>query len=439
MKGLSIQASFTRLSLITSMTASLLLTGCSQNGAQAEDAGAAASPAIQLEYWTPFSGGDNVFMTELVDQFNEEHEGIQVVQMNSRLDDYYSRLRTAILSGNAPDVAVIHATSLPQFVQNGYIEELSAPAKEAGLDFGVFNPSVLKATQFQGRVFAVPLDTHVLVMYYNKTFLAQAGVLNEEGKPVIAPGEAGFTAFLERIRQAVPADVAPLAQPSTRIDSVWLWWSLYNQIEGGGTFYNAAGTQAAIDNSAALKALNYIHGLYQSGLIPPDIPDAFKLFHEGKSAVLITGVWATGALEKTGGLNFGVVPLPTLYDKPAAWADSHTLTIPTRHELQPEKRQAAMTFMKWIAEHGAKWSEAGHVPSVSSIVQTEAFRALNYRSDYAAAANSVSFWPKHTKQWSFIEMIIRQFERMHYGEQTPQQTLRAASAQINLELAKQGR
>ncbi|MFB9329183.1 ABC transporter substrate-binding protein [Paenibacillus aurantiacus] len=440
MKGLSIEGTFTRLGIITSMAASLILTGCSQEGAQAEHAKTEASTAaIRLEYWTPFSGGDNVFMTELVDQFNQEHADIQVVQMNSRLDDYYSRLRTAILSGNAPDVAVIHATSLPQFVQNGYIEELSAPAKAAGLDWQVFNPSVLNAAQFQEKVFAVPLDTHVLVMYYNKTFLGRAGVLDGQGKPIIAPGEAGFTAFLERIRQSAPPNIAPLAQPSTRIDSVWLWWSLYNQIQGGGTFYNAAGTQAAIDNPAALKALTYIHGLYESKLIPPDIPDAFKLFYDGKAAVLITGVWATGALEKAADLDFGVVPLPTLYDKPAAWADSHTLAIPTQHEMPEQKRQAAMTFMKWVAEHGAKWSEAGHVPSVSSIVQTEAFRALNYRSDYAEAANSVAFWPKHTKQWSFIEMIIRQFERMNYGELSPEEVLKAASVQINLELAKQDR
>lgn len=440
MKGMSIPTTITRLGILASIGAvSLMLSGCSQSGAQAENTAREASPAVQLEYWTPFSGGDNVFMTELVDQFNQEHEDIQVVQMNSRLDDYYSRLRTAILSGNAPDVAVIHATSLPQFVQNGYIEELTAPAKTAGLDWNAFNPSVLKAAQFQGKVYAVPLDTHVLVMYYNKTFLEQAGVLDGPGKPVIEPGEAGFTSFLTRIRESVPADVAPLAQPSTRIDSVWLWWSLYNQIQGGGTFYNQAGTRAAIDNPAALKALRYIHGLYQSHLIPPDIPDAFKLFYDGKAAVLITGVWATGALEQAPDLNFGVVPLPTLYDKPAAWADSHTLTLPTQHEMPAEKRQAAMTFMKWIAEHGAKWSEAGHVPSVSSIVKTKEFQALNYRSDYAEAANSVAFWPKHTKQWSFIEAIIRQFERMNYGEQTPEETLQAASAQINLELSKQGR
>ncbi|WP_201001707.1 ABC transporter substrate-binding protein [Paenibacillus glycanilyticus] len=435
MRGLSFRSYLTAgLSII--IAASLTLTGCSQNH---NDASASAEPkasAIQLNYWTPFSGGDNLFMTEMVDQFNKEHEDIQVVQMNSRLDDYYSRLRTAILSGNAPDVAIIHASSLPQFVQNGYIEDLSGPAQEAGLDWNVYNKAGMKAVSFQGKPYAVPLDTHMLVMYYNKTFLEQAGVLDGQGKPVLQGGEAGFNHFLQQIKQSIPNDVAPLAQPSTRIDAVWLWWSLYNQIQGGGKFYNAQATKAVLNNPAALKALNYVEELYKSKLIPPNIPDSFKLFNEGKAAVLITGVWATGALEKNDALNFGVVPLPTIYDKPAAWADSHTLAIPSQHDMSQEKRDAAMLFMKWLAEHGAKWAEAGHVPSASAVMDSDAFQSLDYRSDYAAAANSVAFWPKHTKQHSFIEVIIRQFERMIYGQQTPEQALQATEKQINLELSK---
>lgn len=431
MRGMSFRAI-----ILTVIGASLALTGCSQNDNKEPVSAEAKGPAIQLNYWTPFSGGDNLFMTEMVDQFNQEHDDIQVVQMNSRLDDYYSRLRTAILSGNAPDVAIIHASSLPQFVQNDYVEDLSEPAEQVGLDWNVYNKSVMKAALFQGKPYAVPLDTHVLVMYYNKPFLEQAGVLDDKGKPMIEGGETGFTKFLTTIKQAVPSDIAPLAQPSTRIDSVWLWWSLYNQIQGGGKFFNEDSTKAVFNNPAALKALNYVEGLYKSKLIPPNIPDAFKLFNEGKAAVLISGVWATGALEKNEQLNFGVVPLPTIYDKPAAWADSHTLAIPAQHEMTPEKRKAAMTFMKWLAEHGAKWAEAGHVPSVSAILDTDAFKALDYRSDYAEAANAVAFWPKHTKQHSLIEVIIRQFERMIYGQQTPEQALQATEAQINLELSK---
>ncbi|MCR2806991.1 ABC transporter substrate-binding protein [Paenibacillus soyae] len=388
--------------------------------------------AVQLDYWTPFSGGDNQFMTEMVEKFNAEQDEIVVVQTNSRLDDYYSRLRTAILAGNAPDVAIIHTTSMPQFVQNGYIEDVTEAAGEIGLDWSQFNPNIREATEYDGRSYAVPLDTHALVMYYNKDHLRLAGVLDEAtGKPVIDPGPDGFKAFLERIREAVPGTVAPLSMPSTRIDSVWLWWSLYNQMDGGGVFYDKTGTKTTFNNEKALEALTYVNDLYESKLIPPDINDSFKMFHDGRAAVLLLGMWGTGAFENAPNLDFGVVPIPVLYDHSAAWGDSHTLAIPTKHGMTDEKRRAALIFSKWMVEHGELWAQAGHVPSMTKVVASEAFAKLEYRNDYAAVADYVAYWPRHAKQWSMIELMIKEFERMIYGQQSPEEALRNAADQVD--------
>ncbi|OMF22200.1 ABC transporter substrate-binding protein [Paenibacillus sp. FSL H8-0548] len=391
---------------------------------------------VRLEYWTPFSGGDNQFMTEMVDRFNAENPGIKVVQVNSRLDDYYSRLRTAIMSGSAPDLAILHQTSLPQFVQNGYIEQLSESAKQIGLDWTGFNKNILESTVYDGQPYAVPLDTHALVLYYNKTYLREAGLLDERSKPIIAKSTDGFTAFLQKLKTSIPPGVAPMAQPSTRIDSVWLWWSLYNQLQGGGAFYNEEVNNAVFNNPQALQALTYVDGLYKAKLIPPDINDSFKLFYDGDAAVLITGMWGTGAFEKADSLDFGVIPMPVLYDHPAVWGDSHTLAIPKKHGMTDEKKRAALIFAKWCVEHGAMWAEAGHVPSVTKVVASEPFNSLNYRSDYAATANYVAYWPRHVRQWSIVEILIQEFEKMNYSQQTPEQTLEAAVKRVNIELRK---
>lgn len=167
----------------------LVLSGC--GAGQKEEPVPPAAPPVTLEYWTPFSGGDNIFMTGLVEQFNAEHQEIRVDQINSRLDDYYSRLRTAILSGNAPDLAIIHATNLPQFVQNGYIESLDGLAADAGLDWEQFNAKIAGSTVYAGAHYAVPLDTHTLVLYYNKKYLREAGLLDAADKPLIGRGSRG--------------------------------------------------------------------------------------------------------------------------------------------------------------------------------------------------------------------------------------------------------
>lgn len=421
------------MAAVAALLLAAALTGCTKaNEEQPEPE--PRKEVVRLDYWTPFSGGDNQFMTEMVERFNKEQSEIVVVQTNSRLDDYYTRLRTAILSGNAPDIAIIHTTSMPQFVQNGYIEDVTAAAEQVGLDLSQLNSNIRESTEYNGQSYAVPLDTHALVMYYNKKHLRQAGVLDEAtGKPLIEPGEQGFRQFLEQIRQAIPADVAPMAMPSTRIDSVWLWWSLYNQLEGGGIFYNEQG-QAAFNNPQALRALAFIDELYKDGLIGANINDSFKLFYDGKAAVLFLGMWGTGAFEKSPELELGVITVPVLYDRPAQWGDSHSLAIPKKHNMTDEKRRAAMLFSKWMVEHGELWAQAGHVPSMTKVVESEAFNRLEYRNDYAAAADYVVYWPRHPKQWSMIEILIAEFERIIYDKQTPEEALRHAQLKVDAAL-----
>ncbi|MEV5027553.1 ABC transporter substrate-binding protein [Paenibacillus sp. LPE1-1-1.1] len=412
------------------------LTGCASKEEANPAENETKASTVRLEFWTPFSGGDNQFMTEMVNRFNKENKEIEVVQVNSRLDDYYSRLKTAIMSGNAPDLAILHQTSLQQFVQNGYIEKLTEPAKQINLDWTGFNKNILDSTMYDGHSYAVPLDTHALVMYYNKSFLSQAGLLDADGNPLLSAGADGFAAFLQKLKASIPPNIAPMAQPSTRIDSVWLWWSLYNQINGGGTFYNEQGTEAVFNNPRALKALTFVDQLYKKQLIPPNINDAFKLFYDGEAAVLITGMWGTGAFEKAPNLDFGVIPMPVLFDQPAVWGDSHTIAIPTRHAMTDERKRAALTFAKWCVEHGAMWAEAGHVPSMTKVVASEPFNSLNYRSAYAATANYVAYWPRHVRQWSIVEILIQEFEKMNYSQQSPEQTLQAAVKRVNTELKK---
>src|SRR5690606_26779723 len=151
---------------------------------------------------------------------------------------------------------------------------------------------------------------HALVMYYNKKYLRLAGLLDHQDKPMIPPGPEGFREFLDTIKRAVPDDIAPMAQPSTRIDSAWLWWSLYNQMEDGGTFFSEDGKESILNNPQAVEALTYVNDLYQHELIPPNINDAFKMFYDDKAAVLITGMWGTGAFENNQALDIGIVPMP---------------------------------------------------------------------------------------------------------------------------------
>jgi multiple sugar transport system substrate-binding protein len=281
---------------------------------------------LRITFWSPFSGGDGQFMAALVQQFNAENQDhIKVEQVNNNSGDYYTKLPTAIVTEEAPDVAIIHSSKYSQYVPAGFLYNIDSLALEAGVKWEDYNPAILKSTVINHQHFGIPLDTHMEVMYYNKKWLRQAGLLDEHEKPILSAGEAGFSDFLKKIQLKTPADIAPLAEPNVRIDALWLWYSMYNQMNiDGGRMYTDDGKTAAIDNPSALKSLQYVNSLYTSKLIPPNINDTVLTFSAGKAAVLITGVWATGTFEKIAGLDFGVTKMPLIYDHPAAWG-IHTL------------------------------------------------------------------------------------------------------------------
>ncbi|AEI40814.1 ABC transporter substrate-binding protein [Paenibacillus mucilaginosus] len=420
------------------LAASLALSACAKTdpapaagtGAAPAQGGTAASAKVKLNYWTPFSGGDGDFMNEMVKKFNEESKDTQVEILNSKSEDYYTKLQTAVASDQAPDVAVMHSARLPQFVPAGTLSPLDEHASSAGVNWGDFNKNILDSTVYDGRHYSIPLDTHALVMYYNTKFLDQAGVL-KDGRPVFEKSPEGFTAFLQKIKDSVPKDVAPLAQPNVRIDAYWMFWGFYNQLKDGGKFYGEDGKKGALNNPAALQALEYVNSLYTKELIPPNINDAFKLFLEGKAAVLVTGVWGTGAFENAKGLEFGVVPMPQIYDQPATWGDSHTLVLPKHSKEDPAKQKAAVAFSNWLAQHGAMWAKAGHVPAVTKVTQSDEFKALKYRAEYVESANYVKYWPRNGKQGQINDEIIKEFEKMMFKKQDPAATLKNADAIID--------
>ncbi|WP_167357100.1 ABC transporter substrate-binding protein [Paenibacillus pectinilyticus] len=413
---------------------SMSLAGCSSQSDQSATEPEASK--LRITFWTPFSGGDGQFMAELIQQYNTENpDHVKVEQINNNSGDYYTKLSTAIVTEEAPDIAIVHSAKYSQYAPAGFLTDLNTLAPEAGVNWDDFNPTILKSTVADNQHLGIPLDTHLEVMYYNKDLLKRAGLLDEKEKPIMASGETGYLQFLEQIRARVPSNISPLAEPNVRIDSYWLWYSFYNQMnQDGGRFYTDDGQTAALDNPSALKSLEFVNSLYTKKLILPNINDQVQAFAKGNAATLITGVWATGTFEKATDLHFGVTKIPQIYDHPAAWGDSHTFSLPYHEKPDKQKQLAALKFANWVAAHGASWAKAGHIPAVKKAVESPEFQGLKYRPDYASAADDVKYFPNQPRQGTINDELVREFEKMMAGQITPQEVLHNAQTIINSNL-----
>jgi len=381
---------------------------------------------VDLNFWVPFSGTDGEYMENMVKAYNESQSEVNVKFMNSNWDNYYPKLQTALVSNSAPDVAVAHVSKLASLMPTEKVAVLDDLATEAGLDWSTFSENQLQATVIDGKHYAVPLDTHAVIMYFNKKHLNDAGLLNEDGTIKMEQTAEGFTEVLRALKKTIPADVSPLIIGSNNVFTYWIWYALVNQ-QGGSVFTDG---QPTINTPEAKVAMELIKSWIDEGLALPDIGDqSYDIFKTGNAAVTFSGVWATGNFETNKDLDFAAVPFPQLFAQPAAWGDSHTVFVPTQDNK--EKQVAALKFADWLASNGHMWAVAGHVPVKTAVLESEDYTSLPYRSSYADVINDVVYGPKLQNLGSIEDTILESLVEINYGMSSVEDGL--AKAQKNAE------
>src|SRR5918994_1184989 len=157
------------------MTGALVLTGCGggsgAGGPSAEGAGDFSEeydgPDVTLSYWNGFTGGDGPFMTDLVDQFMEEHDNITIESNTIQWADFYQRVPAAVQAGQGPDVGVMHLDQLATHAARDIIVPLDELADGIEMCNNHFTPEIWKAWIYNHERYGIPLPDLSLAMFYN--------------------------------------------------------------------------------------------------------------------------------------------------------------------------------------------------------------------------------------------------------------------------------
>ena len=390
-----------------------------------------AAPKVQLTYWSFFGGGEGSYMQEIVDNFNKSQSAIVVKNVIQAWGTpYYTKLMTAVAAGKGPDIGAAHVSELPPLVDSGTVYALDGYAKDVKMNWGKLNKNILNSTVYDGKHYAVPLDTHPYIMYYNKTLLKKAGLLNAQGKPILARGVKGLDAFFATLKKKLPADVYPLSEPTSGDDVYRLWYALYVQ-QGPTSLLNANFTKSELDMAKAVKAAEYVKSLFTRGYIQKNLADFVKTFSSEKAAVTFTGGWTTPVFEGVKGLSFGAMELPTVMGKTATWGDSHTIILPVQAKDDKARQDAAMEFASYVADCGKIWSQAGHVPASDAVVASADFKALPYRSEYATAAKHVVFFSHSKSNWAMFDVIKKNLDTIWNGSTDSKTALTKMASEID--------
>jgi len=363
----------------------------------------AAYATETIVWWDFLSGGDGVRMKAMLDEFNKEHAG--KVQIDATTFEwgvpFYSKVQTSAAVGQGPDVMTYHESRMPLGVSTGTLSALSpeelAAAGIKPSDFGAAN---WKAAQGpDGKQYAVPLDIHSIILYYNKDLLKKAGLLGDDGKPKGLDGAENFNAALAKL---TAGGVTGLSVPGDNASGWRIFYTLLNQ--QGGDFLKDGKFLDGANLDKATKALAEMNKWVKEGWAPghTEYPASIALFTSGKAAMHINGVWEVPTmvdLAKKGKLfDWGAIQIPVLYDKPATWADSHAFAIPDRkgNPVPAEKRKLVLDAVHWFNQHSLEWATGGHVPAYLPVQESAEFKALKPNSDYVSLAKTAVFDPVST-------------------------------------------
>jgi multiple sugar transport system substrate-binding protein len=350
-----------------------------------------------LAYWNLFGGGDGSRMETMEAGFRKANPSIPLDAVTLAWGNpYYTKLSLATLGEKPPGVAISHLTRMKTLVAADLLEELR---EEDLARYGMTPDKFLKrpweSGLVDGKAYAIPLDTHPFVMFYNTDVCKKAGLLDSDGKLKPLNGPDAFTDALTKGKQASGKYGGVLAV-TNEISTPWrMFWSLYSQL--GGEWLADQGTKVTIDEAKALQALTFMQGLSKSGLMPrtADYQGAIATFAAGQSAFYFQGEWEITTFQ-TSKTPFSMTLFPNVFggSRYAVQADSHTLVIPRQADRDPAVIDRSMRFIRSLLDQSNTWAEGGHVPAWLPFRESAEFKALQPQANYAAAAEGAVYDPE---------------------------------------------
>jgi multiple sugar transport system substrate-binding protein len=411
------------------------LTGCSVpvlNGLTA----AREEPGT-VEFWNLFGGGDGVRMQQMLDGFRQANPAINLSAVTLTWGNpYYTKLSLATVGDKPPDVAVAHLTRMRSLVAGGLLQELRPDdLARYGISPDKFNRQTWEAGLVNGKAYAIPLDTHPFVLFYNTDICKKAGLLDgDQLRPL--EGEA---AFVDAMRKAKTASggVGGVVAINNESATPWrIFQSMYTQL--GGQVLAGGGRQVVIDDAKALQVLELLRSLTRDGTFPSsvDYQGSIAMFANGQAGFLFQGEWEITTFQ-TAKLPFSMAPFPNVYggsDHYACQADSHTLVLPRQLTDKPDRLDRSLRFVRSMLDQSKTWAEGGHVPSWLPFRDSDEYRQLTPQSKYAAAADAAAYDPEgwYSGSGSNFEIVVgSSVGAVMSGQLTPQDALRQMRTKLD--------
>ncbi len=381
---------------------------------------------------------------KLFEQQNPDYD-LRIDPSNYSLD----KIIVQSIAGVGPDLFdSFGAASLDVLVKSGIAWDVTDELQKMGIDpfedtWSVSHKSFIK----NGRVYGFPTNAGVRVLLYNKDIFDRAGL----------PYPKGPWRWTK--------DFLPLAKKLTVKDkrgriiqygilSPWNQWELFIR-QWGGSIYSKDGTRCTLDSPEAIAAIQFLHDLvYKYKVAPSPVAESamatqggwgsghISLFGAGKAAMTLGDRYWLCSLREYKNFRMGAAECP--YERERVFLGGSRVTL---INSKSPRRRDALVFLKFLASQPYNElinEQADWLAPVKRYCFTEEF-LFNPKfpnEDYnevfrdAMKYGSVNQISPFVNPYAAVRIIERQLSLVQSGQKSPAEALKAATREINAEIAE---
>ncbi len=345
-------------------------------------------PEPGLKLWHGYRGGEEQAIEQAAKLFTAR-TGTRVELLAVPYDALSSKLTSAIPHNAGPDVFIFAHERLRQFHRMKVI----APSGDR-IDRSKYLPPAVGALEMGGEIYGYPLAIKCLALFLR--------------------GDRGFTAptNTDELEALLERSSAPEKNEfGIAYEASDFYFHAPILMGFGGELFDAEG-HAQFNTPAMTRSLTWVKSLQDRKFMPQEVSGALvkTLFNDNRAAMVISGPWFTGEIEK--GVPYSIHPLPIVsatglpmapfLGVEAAFVSSRT--------TQPEAAQALAKFLSLGAATITRVKLGRQIPAelaayddpaVANDSMITAFRAVAERAK--PTPNSLEM----TRVWEPMKLALR--------------------------------
>ena len=331
------------------------------------------------------------WISQLTDGFGAANPQFKVADNTTGHEDFKTQILVMLAGNNPPDIFSYWAGARTQFVVDANRLMPLDDWWTANKMDDVIPASLKPLATYNGKIYAVPMNAHIVGFFYNPKAMAKAGITTMP---------TTWTDFLAMCDKLKAAGIAPFALGSKNQWPAQYWFDYLVSRTAGPDYRTqlmlgkAAYTDPQVGKALETWKMLIDKGYFYKNANAYDWTDAADQVAKGDAAMTLMGTWITGYWDGKGlkaGTDYDFMPFPTI--DPAIPVVVHgsidAWTIPADTHNKDGALALLAWFLKpesqavWAKGQGALAANKNTDPSIYNPVMKEA-------ADYLAKTNFLS-------------------------------------------------